>query len=70
VNCCKERVKNGIISYFGMISRLRFSQREKRVLIPRNPPLPEVEREGEELFLQSQSINPLLPLNWEKQRRN
>jgi hypothetical protein len=35
VSCCKEKVKRRITSYYGMISRLRFSQREKRVLIPR-----------------------------------
>jgi hypothetical protein len=67
VSCCKERVKNGIISYSGMISKLRFNQRAKRVLIQGNPPLPEVEREGEEISLQPQSINTLLPLSWENE---
>jgi hypothetical protein len=66
----QRRGKSGITSYSGMISRLRFSQREKRVLIPRSLPLPKVERGGGELSLQPQSINPLLPLSLEKLIRN
>jgi hypothetical protein len=30
VSCCEEEVKSGITSYSGMISRLSFSQREKK----------------------------------------
>jgi hypothetical protein len=53
-----------------MISRLRYNQRLKRVLIPRSLLLPEVERGGGELSLQLQLINPLLPLSLIKLRRN
>jgi hypothetical protein len=53
-----------------MISRLRFSQKVKRFLIPRSLLLPEVERGGGELSLELQLINPLLPLSLKKLRRN
>jgi hypothetical protein len=52
-----------------MISRLKFNQKVKRVLIPRSLLLPEVERGGGELSLQLQLINPLLPLRLTKLRR-
>jgi hypothetical protein len=70
VRCCKEEEKSGITSCFGMISRLRFNHRVKRVLIPRSLPLLEMERGGGELSLQLQLINPLLPLSLTKLRRN
>jgi hypothetical protein len=47
-----------------------YNQRVKRVLILRSLPLPEVEKGGEELSLQFQLINPLLPLSLTKLRRN
>jgi len=47
-----------------------YSQRVNRVLIPRSLLLPEVEKEGGELSLQFQLINPLLLLSLTKLRRN
>jgi hypothetical protein len=70
VICCREEAKSGITSYSGMIFRLMYNQRVKRVLIPRSLPLPKVESGGGELSLQFQLINPLLPLSLIKLRIN
>jgi hypothetical protein len=70
VSCCREGAEIGIISSFGMIFRLMYSQRIRRFLLPISLLLPEVERGGGEPSLQFQLIIPLLLLILKKLRRN
>jgi hypothetical protein len=70
MSCCREGARNGINSYSGMIFRMMYNQRIRRVLLQITLLLPKVERGGGEPSLQFQLINPLHLLSLKKRRRN